>query len=55
MKDNKVRISLELTEELNNKIKQLAKDNEISVNALIRLALIEYLKKEVAEHFSKNK
>lgn len=43
MNNTKVRISLEVSEYLADQIKELAKKKDISINALIRLALIEYL------------
>lgn len=45
MRTNRIRISLEITNELNTKLKEEAIKNDISINALIRLALIEYLNK----------
>lgn len=44
MKKDRVRISLDISKELNNKIKKKADDLDMTINALIRIALEEYLK-----------
>ena len=45
MKTDRIRVSLEITKELSIKLKEEAIKKDISINALIRLALIEYLNK----------
>lgn len=44
MNKNRVRINLDVSSELAEKIKALAIENDISVNALIRLAIQYYIK-----------
>lgn len=50
MKKERVRISLDVSKELNEKLKKQAEAQDMTTNALIRLALEDYLKRaEVAE------
>ena len=49
MKKERVRINLDLTPEMANKVKQVAETKDIAVNALIRLALEAYLKENYKE------
>ena len=49
MKEDKSIISLQLPKEMLEKIRALAKDNNISTTAYIRLKLTEILKKEKLE------
>ena len=48
MNKERVRISLDVSKELGEKIKEQAEKHDMTVNAFIRIALKEYLK-EVAE------
>lgn len=43
MKNNNIRINLDLPEDLAKQIKYKAKENGIAVNALIRLILYKYI------------
>ena len=50
MKKERVRINLDLSKELDEKVRKQADKQDMTINALIRLALEYYLKKvEVAE------
>jgi len=44
MKKDKTMISLQISKELLSKLKDFAKDNETTVAAVIRQAVIDYLK-----------
>jgi len=48
MKKDHIRISLDLSKELNEKLRKQAENQDMTINALIRIALEKYLK-EVAE------
>ena len=48
MKKERIRISLDVSKELNEKLRKQADKQDMTVNALIRIALEKYLKK-VAE------
>jgi len=48
MKKERIRINLDVSKELNEKIRKQADKQDMTINALIRLALEKYLK-EVAE------
>ena len=48
MKKDHIRISLDLSKELNEKLRKQAENQDMTINALIRIALEEYLK-EVAQ------
>ena len=48
MKKNHIRVSLDLSKELNEKLRKQADKQDTTMNALIRIALEKYLK-EVAE------
>lgn len=48
MRKERIRISLDVSKELGEKLKKQAEKQDITVNALIRIALEKYLK-EVAE------
>jgi predicted transcriptional regulator len=43
---NDDRINVVLPEELKNKIQELAKKKNISLNSIVRIALTEYLERE---------
>lgn len=50
MKKERIRINLDISKELNEKLRTQADKQDMTMNALIRLALEYYLKKiEVAE------
>ena len=48
MKKERVRINLDISKELNERLRQQADKQDMTMNALIRIALEKYLK-EVAE------
>ena len=48
MQKERIRISLDLSQELNEKLRKQADKQDMTMNALIRIALEKYLK-EVAE------
>lgn len=48
MKKNHIRVSLDLSKELNEELRKQANKQDMTMNALIRIALEKYLK-EVAE------
>lgn len=48
MKKERIRISLDVSKELGEKLKKQAEKQDMTVNALIRIALEKYLK-EAAE------
>ena len=48
MKKERVRINLDVSKELNERLRQQADKQDMTMNALIRIALEKYLK-EVAE------
>lgn len=48
MKKERIRISLDVSKELGEKLKNQAEKQDMTMNALIRIALEKYLK-EVAE------
>ena len=48
MNKDRIRINLDVSKELGEKIKEQAEKHDMTVNAFIRIALKEYLK-EVAE------
>lgn len=48
MKKDHIRISLDISKDLNEKLRKQADKQDMTMNALIRLALEKYLK-EVAE------
>lgn len=47
MKKEKVRINLDVTKEISDKLKIEADKKSLAVNALIRLILLEHLNKKV--------
>ena len=49
MKKERIRINLDISKELNEKLRKQADKQDMSMNALIRLALEKYLK-EVSEN-----
>lgn len=44
MKKERVRINLDISKELNEKLRKQADEQDMSLNALIRIALEKYLK-----------
>lgn len=46
MKKNHVRISIDLSEVLNKKLRLSAEENDMTMNAIVRLALEYYFKEE---------
>ena len=48
MKKERIRINLDISKELNEKLREQADKQDMTMNALIRIALEKYLK-EVAE------
>ena len=46
MKKERIRINLDVSKELNEKIRKQADKQDMTINALIRLALEKYLKEE---------
>lgn len=48
MKKERIRINLDISKELNEKLRKQAEKQDMSMNALIRIALEKYLK-EVSE------
>ena len=48
MQKERIRISLDISKELNEKLRKQADKQDLTMNALIRIALEKYLK-EVAE------
>ena len=43
MKKERIRINLDISKELNEKIRQMANDKDMTINAFIRVALEYYL------------
>lgn len=44
MKKERIRINLDISKELNEKLRKQADEQDMSLNALIRIALEKYLK-----------
>jgi predicted HicB family RNase H-like nuclease len=49
MKKERIRINLDISKELNEKLRKQADKQDMSMNALIRIALEKYLK-EASDH-----
>lgn len=47
MKKERIRINLDVSKELNEKLRKQADEQDMSLNALIRIALEKYLKEAV--------
>lgn len=49
MKKERVRINLDISKELNEKLRKQAEKQDMTMNALIRIALEKYLKEATKE------
>ena len=47
MKKERIRINLDISKELNEKLRKQADEQDMTMNALIRIALEKYLKEAV--------